>query len=147
MPPPATAGILKDPGPICPRQNATLTCEINGGLLLQWYYFTQLLAEISPVFGLLPPPNTVEVDGVEFLVSLNSTGCDQVLISELSFEPTIMNSSKLSCVGQTSSSVSFERIVPLQVQNISKLIRYKICQVRSVIPIQRRISMLLHGGG
>lgn len=128
LPPPATTGILKDPGPICPGQNATLTCEINGGLLLQWYYTTLRLAEISPVFGVLPPPNTVEVTGVEFSISLNSTACDQVLISELSFEPTIMNNTKLSCVGQTSSNVSIETIVPLQVQNISKL---KICQVQN----------------
>ena len=37
---PSISGLLTDPGPLCPGDMATLTCNITGGLAQQWRYNT-----------------------------------------------------------------------------------------------------------
>ena len=66
---PSISGLLTDPGPLCPGDMATLTCNITGGVIQQWRYNTMEVRDrISSLAGQVPavPAVSMVVDGVEF---------------------------------------------------------------------------------
>ena len=86
---------ILDSGPLCPGQTAVLTCNVPGGISLQWTYNSIALPNIS----VLPLDLHVFVDSVAFTVStLSNTGSD--LVSEIRFEvSSSINGGVLSCSG------------------------------------------------
>ena len=109
-----------DSGPLCPGQTAVLTCNIPGGITLQWIYNSMVFVTISGT--LVPSSDPIPVDGVEFTVSLlSNTGSD--LVSEISFEvSSSINGGVLRCSGLNATAVG-SREVTLQEENgVSKLL-------------------------
>ena len=109
-----------DSGPLCPGQTAVLTCNIPGGISLQWIYNSVQITSI--LSSSVPSSDPIPVDGVEFTVSLLSkTGSD--LVSEISFEvSSSINGGVLRCSGVNATAVE-SREVSLQEENsVSKLL-------------------------
>ena len=75
---PPVSGILTDPGPVCPGDTVTLTCDVTGGTQLIWSYRATALATIIPSLNIMPPSGPVLVSGVEFSVLVSSTSPDRV---------------------------------------------------------------------
>ena len=103
-----------DSGPLCPGQTALLTCNIPGGITLQWIYNSMQFANIRG--SSVPSSDPIPVDGVEFTVSLlSNTGSD--LVSEISFEvSSSINGGVLRCSGVNATAVG-SREVTLQEEN------------------------------
>ena len=92
-----------DSGPLCPGQTAVLTCNVPGGITLQWIYNSM---EIFTIQGTsVPSSDPIPVEGVEFTVSLlSNTGSD--LVSEISFEvSSSINGGVLRCAGLNATAV------------------------------------------
>ena len=92
-----------------------LTCNVPGGITLQWIYNAMQFVTIRPPSS-IPPSDPIPVDGVEFTVSLlSNTGSD--LVSEISFEvSSSINGGVLRCSGLNAAAVE-SREVTLQEEN------------------------------
>ena len=92
-----------------------LTCNVPGGISLQWAYNSIPFVTISPPNS-IPSSDPILVDGVEFTVSLlSNTGSD--LVSEISFEvSSSINGGVLRCSGLNATAVG-SREVTLQEEN------------------------------
>ena len=85
---PSISGLLTDPGPLCPGDMATLSCNITGGRVQQWRYNTmEVGVGIIPLAGQVPavPAVPMVVDGVEFRLSLLSTSGAPYLATQIAF--------------------------------------------------------------
>ena len=85
---PFISGLLTDPGPLCPGDMATLTCNFTHGLSQQWRYNDVNVGDrISPLVNQVPavPAVPMVVDGVEFRLSLLSTRGVTYLVSQIVF--------------------------------------------------------------
>ena len=104
-----------DSGPLCPGQTAVLTCNVPGGITLQWIYNSMVFVTIRPPNS-IPSSDPIPVDGVEFTVSLLSNiGSD--LVSEISFEvSSSINGRVLRCAGVNATTAE-SREVTLQEEN------------------------------
>ena len=92
-----------------------LTCNVPGGISLQWLYNSIVIGTIRPPNS-IPPSDPIPVGGVEFTVSLlYNTGSD--LVSEISFEvSSSINGGVLRCSGLNATAVG-SREVTLQEEN------------------------------
>ena len=100
--------VLRDPGPLCPGQTATIICDISGGTLgsngVTWSYNGVQVATIVP--GVSTLPATRSVSGVEFTL-LDTEIEFMFLISFVASDR--MSGSTLECVGNgLVSSVTFQ---------------------------------------
>ena len=105
-----------------------LTCNIPGGITLQWIYNSMLLVTIQGTS--VPSPDPIPVDGIEFTVSLlSNTGSD--LVSEIHFEvSSSINGGVLRCSGVNATAAE-SRGVTLQEENsVGELgaIKHNYCQ-------------------
>ena len=102
-----------DSGPLCPGQTAVLTCNVPGGISLQWLYNSMPFVTIQGTS--VPSSDPIPVDGIEFTVSLlSNTGSD--LVSEISFEvSSSINGGVLTCSGVNAATESVA--VTLQEEN------------------------------
>ena len=109
-----------DSGPLCPGQTAVLTCNVPGGIILQWIYkslqITSILSSSVPSYDPIP------VDGVEFTVSLlSSTGSD--LVSEISFEvSSSINGGVLRCSGANATAVGSSQVTLQEENSVGELV-------------------------
>ena len=99
---PSTDGVLTDPGPLCAGQTATLTCNITGGVFLEWNYVLEGENGRIPTYdsarNVFPPSGPVERGGVEFTVTLQMPTSPH-LVSQISFTASAgMNGRQLDCV-------------------------------------------------
>ena len=103
-----------DSGPLCPGQTAVLTCNVPGGITLQWIYNSMVIFTISGTS--VPLSDPIPVDGVEFTVSLlSNTGSD--LVSDISFEvSSSINGGVLRCSGANATAVGSSGVT-LQEEN------------------------------
>ena len=90
--------VLRDPGPLCPGQTATITCDTSGGIrgsnAASWNYNGVLVNTIIPGFSTFPASRNVS--GVEFTV-LDTEIEFMFLISFVASDR--MNGGTLDCVG------------------------------------------------
>ena len=56
---------------MCPGQTAVLTCNVPGGISLQWIYNSMVIVTIR-LPNSAPSSDPIQVDRVEFIVSLIS---------------------------------------------------------------------------
>ena len=98
-----------------------LTCNIPGGITLQWIYNSMQFANIRGFS--VPPSDPIPVDGVEFTVSLlSNTGSD--LVSEISFEvSSSINGGVLRCSGLNATAVGSSEVT-LQEENCGCELNY-----------------------
>ena len=91
-----------------------LTCNVPGGISLQWIYNSMLFVTISGTS--VPSSDPIQVDCVEFTVSLlSNTSSD--LVSEISFEvSSSINGEVLRCSGVNATAAE-SREVTLQEEN------------------------------
>ena len=91
-----------------------LTCNVSGGITLQWIYNSMVIVTISGTS--VPSSDPIPVDGAEFIVSLiSNTGSD--LVSEISFEvSSSINGGVLRCSGLNATAAE-SREVTLQEEN------------------------------
>ena len=85
---PSISGLLTDPGPLCPGDMATLTCNLTGGVAQVWRYNTMAVGVgIIPLAGQVPavPAVPMVVGGVEFRLSLLSTSGTPYLATQIAF--------------------------------------------------------------
>ena len=108
-----------DSGPLCPGQTAVLTCNVPGGITLQWIYNSMLFVTISgtPV----PSSDPIPVDGAEFIVSLlSNTGSD--LVSEISFEvSSSINGGVLRCSGVNATAGGSSEVTLQEENSVGEL--------------------------
>ena len=108
-----------DSGPLCPGQTAVLTCNVPGGITLQWIYNSM---EIFTIQGTsVPSSDPIPVDGVEFTVSLlSNTGSD--LVSEISFEvSSSINGGVLRCSGLNATAVGSSEVTLQEENSVGEL--------------------------
>ena len=90
--------VLRDPGPLCPGQTATITCDTSGGTqgsdAASWNYNGVQVDTIIPGFSTLPASRSVS--GVEFTL-LDTEIEFMFLISFVASDR--MNGGTLDCVG------------------------------------------------
>ena len=90
--------VLRDPGPLCPGQTVTITCDTSGGTqgsdAVSWNYNGVQVDTIIPGFSTLPANRNVS--GVEFTL-LDTEIEFMFLISFVASDR--MNGSTLECVG------------------------------------------------
>ena len=108
-------------GPLCPGQTAVLTCNIPGGISLQWIYNSIVIGTIRPPNS-IPSSDPIPVDGVEFTVSLlSNTGSD--LVSEISFEvSSSINGGVLRCSGLNGTAVGSREITLQEENSVGELV-------------------------
>ena len=111
------AGILTDPGPLCPGERVTLTCDASGGTagttLITW-----LFEVIAILPGLTTLPANQVVMGVDFSISLSPAE----LVSNISFVARDMVYGRtLRCVGngEDESDTFQENMVSSELVNSS----------------------------
>ena len=112
---------LIDPGPVCVGHTALLTCNVTGGIAINWYYTTNTGFTYTVFTSSYDPPTYTEtVGGVLFTVTLLMPTSPH-LVSQLSFNASAeMNGETFLCqFGYPSSYVSEDRIT-LQVGTIGK---------------------------
>ena len=58
-----TGSVLTDPGPLCAGQRATLTCNITGGVALDWNYIDSsgTIRTYNRAGNVVPPSGPVEI--------------------------------------------------------------------------------------
>ena len=100
--------VLTDPGPLCPGQTVTITCDISGGTLgsngVSWNYNGVQVATILPGVSTLPASRNVS--GVEFTL-LDTEIEFMFLISFVASDR--MSDMTLDCVGNgLNSSVTLQ---------------------------------------
>ena len=82
-----------------------LTCNIPGGISLQWIYNSMVFVNIRPPNS-IPSSDPIPVDDVEFTVSLLSNTVSDV-VSEISFEvSSSINGGVLRCSGFNGTAVA-----------------------------------------
>ena len=102
------ASILTDPGPLCPEERVTLTCDVSGGTagttLITWIFDGTQVIAIAPGLTILPTNRVVM--GVAFSISLPPAE----LVSNISFVAGDMVYGRtLRCVGNgEDESVTFQ---------------------------------------
>ena len=117
----SASSVLTDPGPLCPGQTTTLTCNITGGSRLNWDYdagtgMRGRIATINPSLDALPSSNPVLVFGVEFTVSLLMPTSPH-FVSQISFQASaMMTSGVIHCFTAVAPAVVDESVT-LQVIN------------------------------
>ena len=109
-----------DSGPLCPGQTSVLTCNVPGGITLQWIYNSMVIVTISGTS--VPSSDPIPVDGVEFTVSLlSNTGSD--LVSEISFEvSSSINSGVLRCSGFDGTAVGSSEVTLQEENSVGELV-------------------------
>ena len=109
-----------DSGPLCPGQTAVLTCNVPGGIVLQWIYNSMLFITISGTT--VPSSDPILVDGVEFTVSLlSNTGSN--LVSEISFEvSSSINGGVLRCSGANATAVGSSEVTLQEENSVGELV-------------------------
>ena len=109
-----------DSGPLCPGQTAVLTCNVPGGISLQWLYNSMVFVTISGTS--VPSSDPIPVDGVEFTVSLlSNTGSD--LVSEISFEvSSSINGGVLRCFGVNATIAESSEITLQEENSVGELV-------------------------
>ena len=116
---PSISGLLTDPGPLCPGDMATLTCNITGGLAQQWRYNTMDVGDrISFLTGQVPavPAVPMVVDGVEFRLSLLSTSGAPYLATQIAFLASErMDGGMLECATAVASAPVLTEMLTLQI--------------------------------
>ena len=97
-----------------------LTCNVPGGISLQWIYNSMVIGTIRGT--LVPSSNPIPVDGVEFTVSLlSNTGSD--LISEISFEvSSSINGGVLRCSGLNATAVGSSEVTLQEENSVGELV-------------------------
>ena len=97
-----------------------LTCNIPGGISLQWIYNSVQFANIRGT--LVPSSDPIPVDGVEFTVSLlSNTGSD--LVSEISFEvSSSINGGVLRCSGLNATAVGSSEVTLQEENSVGELV-------------------------
>ena len=98
-----------------------LTCNVPGGITLQWIYNSMVFVTISPPNS-IPPSDPIPVDGVEFTVSLlSSTGSE--LVSEISFEvSSSINGGVLRCSGLNATAVGSSQVTLQEENSVGELV-------------------------
>ena len=111
-----------DSGPLCPGQTAVLTCNIPGGISLQWIYNSIVIGTIRPPNS-IPSSDPIPVNGVEFTVSLlSSTGSD--LVSEINFEvSSSINGRVLRCSGLNDAAVGSSEVILQEENSVGELLQ------------------------
>ena len=97
-----------------------LTCNVPGGIILQWIYNAMQFVTISPPSS-IPSSDPIPVDGVEFTVSLlSNTGSD--LVSEISFEvSSSINGGVLRCSGLNATAVGSSEVTLQEGNSVGEL--------------------------
>ena len=97
-----------------------LTCNIPGGIVLQWIYNSMLFINIQGT--LVPSSDPILVDGVEFTVSLlSNTGSN--LVSEISFEvSSSINGGVLRCSGANATAVGSSEVTLQEENSVGELV-------------------------
>ena len=98
-----------------------LTCNIPGGITLQWIYNSMVIGTIRPPSS-IPSSDPILVNGVEFTVSLlSNTGSD--LVSEISFEmSSSINGGILRCSGRNATAVGTSEVTLLEENSVGELV-------------------------
>ena len=98
-----------------------LTCNVPGGISLQWIYNSMVIVTIRPPSS-IPPSDPIPVDGVEFIVSLlSNTGSD--LVSEISFEvSSSINCGVLRCSGVNATAVGSSEVTLQEENSVGELV-------------------------
>ena len=115
---------MTDPGLLCTGQPVTLTCDIAGGTDLTWNYIfggtTERIANIIPLLGTFPPPDPIDVSGIEFMVTVQMPTIPD-LVSNISFVANpVMNGRMLQCSGATATG-QVDSSITLEVASSSEL--------------------------
>ena len=100
-----------------------LTCNVPGGITLQWIYNFMVIDTIRLPSSIPPSdPIPVLVDGVEFTVSLlSNTGSD--LVSEISFEvSSSINGGVLRCSGVNATAVGSSEVTLQEENSVGELV-------------------------
>ena len=98
-----------------------LTCNVPGGITLQWIYNLMVFVNIRTPDS-IPPSDPIPVDGVEFTVSLlSNTGSD--LVSEISFEvSSSINGRVLRCSGFDGTAVGSSEVTLQEESSVGELV-------------------------
>ena len=98
-----------------------LTCNIPGGITLQWIYNLMVIGTIRPPNS-IPSSDPIPVDGVEFTVSLlSNTGSD--LVSEISFEvSSSINGGVLICSGLNATAAESIAVTLQEENSVGELV-------------------------
>ena len=117
--------VLRDPGPLCPGQTATITCDTSGGTLgsngVTWSYNGVLLATIIPGVSTLPASRNVS--GVEFTL-LDTEIEFMFLISFVAGDR--MNGGTLECVGNGLMSTVTLQVEPATGKRVDFCLSYHV---------------------
>ena len=97
-----------------------LTCNVPGGITLQWIYNSMPFATISGTS--VPSSDPIPVDGVEFTVSLlSNSGSD--LVSEISFEvSSSINGGVLRCSGLNAIAAGSRGVILQEENSVGELL-------------------------
>ena len=97
-----------------------LTCNVPGGITLQWINNSMVFVTIRPPNS-IPSSDPIPVDGFEFTVSLlSNTGSD--LVSEISFEvSSSINGGVLGCSGLNATAVGSSEVTLQEENSVGEL--------------------------
>ena len=127
-------GILTDPGPVCPGDTVTVTCNITRGLQQLWTYNGVMVGDpITPISIMVP----VLVQGVDFRLSLLSTQQAPYLATQIAFTASeMMDGRTLLCktIVGGSQNLMIAEMRNLQVGSSSELNKWSIAMVITRTP-------------
>ena len=119
--PESVGRVLIDPGPICIGHTALLTCNVTGGLAINWIYVTNTGFDYTVFTSSYDPPTFTEtVGGVLFTATLLMPTSPH-FVSQLSFNASAdMNGEAFLCQFAHPSGYAIDNRITLQLESVCK---------------------------